>query len=584
MISIPLDGEHPLRSALTVTAQSYGRTAALSLEDRIRMVGLFPEGQPVRILNLSRSPEQERAVLAEIAGSGFVEHVCTTNSRHLRSDQVPDVHYSETFDSDFWEAIAVKLEPDLIISDGSLSDWHQIAMLKILFPIVASSGSVVLQQHKLPVGGNALTSFLSTLVSTQMSRDRASIERDDATGYLLRNMETVSYSQQGVSINKRATHQKRLEAVPFSAVAKEHQSLDRPETYQRIPARIFGSDKMAARHSGALADHAGVLAPPAEVGRIANALVSGGGIVHTADGYIVEESFINARHAPRRGPFYRIGSSSHYVSENSLDPVRSVEGQAALMKQTWDANYGHWIVDTLPRISHYLSGFDFAGSRVLVNGSTSPGIQLMQAESLELFGVSAEQLLPIDWQTTLVENLIYATPSSIPPLIKSPRSIEILSTLADRLDGASVERFASWDRIYLTRNSYPRRRLINEDILLPFVEQAGYRVVVPESLSFADQVALFSRATHVVGNMGAAFSNLAFSPPGVRVLVLATQHMAHDYFYDLVCHKGGEYYGLQGVAGEPSATAGIGSDFTIDKDAFLSVFGEFDQQFNIGGG
>lgn len=547
------------------------------------MVRVFPEGQPARILNLSRTPEQEGAVLAALAAGGRVEHVCTINSRHLRGSQIPGIHYSVTFDSGFWEAIAVQFEPDVILSDGSLSDWHQIAMLKMLFPIVASGGSVVLQQHGLSASGNALTRFLSTLVSTQMSRDRASIERDDATGYLLRNMETVSYSQQGVHIRKRETHQKRLEAVPFSAVAQEHQTLDRPEKYPRIPARIYGSDKMRARHSGAIVDQAGVSAPPAEVGRIANALVSGGGIVHTADGYIVEESFINTKHAQRRGPFYRIGSSNHYVSENSLEPARSVKGQAALMKQTWDANYGHWIVDTLPRISHYQNSFDLSDTCVLVNGSTSPALQQMQAESLELFGISAVQLLPIDWQTTQVENLIYATPSSIPPLIKSRRSIEILSSLGDRLDPASLERFAGWDRIYLTRNSYPRRRLINEDELLPAVEQAGYRVVVPESLSFADQVALFSRATHVVGNMGAAFSSLAFSPPGVRVLVLATQYMAHDYFYDLVCHKGGEYYGLQGLASESSGPPGIGSDFTIDKDAFLRVFTEFDQQFDVDG-
>ena len=566
-----------------MTEKKHGRDAAQKLEARILMAESVWRREHLQILNLSNHPDRDNLALETLAPEVYVQHVCTTSSKYLKTEPLPQVRYSETFDTAFWETVALESDPDLVISDGALSDWHQVAMLKMLFPVVRSGGAVVLQQQteNNATKGNVLIDFLNGLIRSQMNEDKRSIEGYGAEGYLLRNIESVSYSGQCVLIRKRCFPQARLEAVPFSKISTAHRIMDKPRKYERIEARIHGSDKIVARHVRALEEYRDVIAPAAESGQIRDALVSGGGIVHTRDGYIVEESFINSRHVSRRGPFYRIGTSKHYVSERSLEPTRTLSGQFALMKQTWDANYGHWIIDTLPRIKHYLDSYDLSKSGVLVNGSISATLQEMQSASLGLFGIPSNQLTTIDWQTTHIDDLLYVTPSSIPPMLKSPLSIEILGSLSARLDAGIIDRFKSYDRIYLTRNSYPRRRLVNEDELLPFLDTAGYQVIVPESLSFAEQVSVFSRATHVIGNMGAAFSNLAFSPHGVKVFVLATEHMAHDYFYDLVCHKKGEYYALQGTA-EPGSGDGIGADFSVEKNAFLRILKEFDSRVGTG--
>ena len=460
-----------------------------------------------------------------------------------------------------------------MLGDGSLSDLHQVQMLKLLFPAVASGGTVVLQQSSGDTQ-NALVTFVNQLAAAQMRRDKQAIESYESTGYLLRNVEMISFVAQCVILTKRKTGQQRLQSVPFSTVASDHRTLDIPATYPRVEAKISGPERVKDRNRDIVAAMTDVAAPPAEIGCLKNAVITGGGIVHTDDGYIIEESFINSRHAPRRGPFFQIGSSNHYVSEKSLEPTRTAAGQFALMKQTWDANYGHWLVDTLPRMDHYVGHVDLQRTGVIVNGSISSALQQMQAAGLELFGVGKDRLLAVDWQPTKVEDLVYVTPSSIPPLIKSPRSIEILERLAGRVDAKIMERFKGTDRIYLTRNAYTRRRLLNEDMLLPTIKASGYRIVEAESLTFQEQIALFSQATHVVGNMGAAFSNLVFSPRGVRVLMLATEHMMHDYFYDLVCHKGGKYHSIQGTA--EGLVSGIGADFTVDEESFDRIFADFD--------
>ena len=575
MIGNPLDTKYQLKFALLATERAYGKRAADTLETRLAVSEHGMVSKPRAILSLSKSPEHDRDVLVAFSHGAIIKYVCTTNSKYLPSEKLDDVFYSETFDALFWETVAIHGEPDLVLSDGSLSDIHQVQMLKLLFPAVASGGVIVLQQSSSADAENALVNFVSGLVASQLRQDKHVIEASDATGYLLRNAEVISFSKQCVMLRKRKTKQQRFESVPFAKVASDHSVLDTPVGYSRIPALISGSTKIKNRTDKVIADMVDVTAPPAEIGSLKNAVIAGGGIVFTTDGYIVEESFINTRHASRRGPFFRIGLSNHYVSERSLDPVRTASGRYALMKQTWDANYGHWIVDSLPRMEHYAGYINLQDAGVIVNGSISPALQAMQAESLELFGVSRDQLLPIDWQATEVEDLVYVTPSSIPPLIKSPRSIEILESLAARVGPGTIEKFKGWERIYLTRNAYPRRRLLNEDGILPALQAAGYKVVESESLTFEEQIGLFSQATHVVGNMGAAFSNLAFSPMGVKVLMLATEHMLHDYFYDLVCHKNGEYNSLQGVA--EGEVLGIGADFTINVEDFGRLFAEFDQ-------
>lgn len=110
--------------------------------------------------------------------------------------------------------------------------------------------------------------------------------------------------------------------------------------------------------------------------------------------------------------------------------------------------------------------------------------------------------------------------------------------------------------------------MTNETELHSILETKGFRIVFPEQLSFTEQVSLLKGAELVAGNMGAAFSNLAFSPKEVKVLTLSTPAMLHDFFYDIVCHKKGKYVGVQGTS--PETNPGMGSDFIISKEQLLN--------------
>lgn len=77
------------------------------------------------------------------------------------------------------------------------------------------------------------------------------------------------------------------------------------------------------------------------------------------------------------------------------------------------------------------------------------------------------------------------------------------------------------ERLYVTRGETPNtRRFVREPELRAALEQRGFAVVDPGTLSVQQQIDHFAAARVVVAPHGAALTNLTFCRPGVRVLEL----------------------------------------------------------------
>jgi capsular polysaccharide biosynthesis protein len=72
--------------------------------------------------------------------------------------------------------------------------------------------------------------------------------------------------------------------------------------------------------------------------------------------------------------------------------------------------------------------------------------------------------------------------------------------------------------LYLDRGD--RRRSARAPEYRARAERAGFRAWSPETVSFADQVAIWSRIEAVTGESGAAWSGVLFAPEGSRGLVV----------------------------------------------------------------
>jgi capsular polysaccharide biosynthesis protein len=106
------------------------------------------------------------------------------------------------------------------------------------------------------------------------------------------------------------------------------------------------------------------------------------------------------------------------------------------------------------------------------------------------------------------------------PFLPHPAIAAPFETLAAQ---APRSAFAG-QRVFLSRADARKRVMINDAELTTALEKEGYTIVTPGALSAREQIALFRDAALLVGQHGAAFTNLLFSPCGKDGPVVVELH------------------------------------------------------------
>jgi capsular polysaccharide biosynthesis protein len=311
--------------------------------------------------------------------------------------------------------------------------------------------------------------------------------------------------------------------------------------------------------------------PEARVVVLRNATVRGPGVITLPGDIIVQESLINSHELASVGGLRRAEPGIFLASDDGAPP-RTASGRHVLLKQLWDINYGHWLIEGLPRAGLLEGALDFAECRFVVSGlwglpeSVAPMADVYR-DSLALLGIGAAQIEATGHAPVFYEELVYPLPLTVQPWVKAPVAIRILEALAERLPPC-----AGPARLFLRRADGARRPLRNEQAVADLLGSRGYATIRPGAMSFGDQVAAFRHATHIVGTLGAECANAAFAPAGVRLLGLAPAEMADDFFWDLISHKDGGYFALHGAAeGE-----GMNAAFSVDLEVLSKMLERFD--------
>ena len=106
---------------------------------------------------------------------------------------------------------------------------------------------------------------------------------------------------------------------------------------------------------------------------------------------------------------------------------------------------------------------------------------------------------------------------------------EIIKKLRSRITG-NLQQVPTL-KIYISRTKASRRKIDNEDQILPLLLQIGFKTVCCEDLSFDEQVKLFSKVKYLVSNHGAGLSNMLFMSSGASVLELRKSDDDHSNCY-----------------------------------------------------
>jgi capsular polysaccharide biosynthesis protein len=114
-------------------------------------------------------------------------------------------------------------------------------------------------------------------------------------------------------------------------------------------------------------------------------------------------------------------------------------------------------------------------------------------------------------------------PSFLQGNLNRPAAFTRIAAEYLRRPGAATDQAPDPQLIYISRSSYPSRRMANEAELVTALTELGFSVVRPEELTVERQIRLFSNARLVIGEVGAALANLLFAPAACKVIEIVPE-------------------------------------------------------------
>jgi capsular polysaccharide biosynthesis protein len=252
-------------------------------------------------------------------------------------------------------------------------------------------------------------------------------------------------------------------------------------------------------------------------------------------------------HAPTMLLFaghHRVHETRYLVSDLTYDTAQVTDAEVlpasgdspiviGFNKDWW--GYYHWLVQCLPAIDGAMRRAPDAAPRLAL-----PRISGWHAEMLDLLGYGAVDRVEIDLDRC------YALPRAVySEHLNGSTAFGISRTAQQtfqRLRKRTRAAPSPNDAVYVARTDSPRRVMRNEEALIRVLESEGVAIVVPGTMSMADQIAVFSGAKLVIGAHGGGLSNIVFCPDDAAVYELLPNHYPNACFNRLAQAKGLDYW------------------------------------------
>ena len=216
------------------------------------------------------------------------------------------------------------------------------------------------------------------------------------------------------------------------------------------------------------------------------------------------------------------------------EPGAALDGSYVSLKKRYEANYGHWLVDLLPKA--YLNEMS-DGSRTasyIVPQTQNATLRNVYGESLGLLGIDASRVIPVGQGLTRVDQLDFVTPVSGHPRWKHQVLRDMREALVNAVRRAPDGRQTSLPtRLFVDRPESGYRRIRNHREVQASLDAHGFTTIYPADHSFRDQIRLFSGAEVIIGVIGAAMTNTLFAPEHAELLYLAPESICGVFFWDL---------------------------------------------------
>ena len=233
---------------------------------------------------------------------------------------------------------------------------------------------------------------------------------------------------------------------------------------------------------------------------------------------------------------YQNNSSDNICSQHSSPFFYD---SAVWLHDEWSTNYFHWLCDVLPKI--YLMQCYFLGKLPIMLISSALAKLPYVTESLQLLGVNwKEYEIP---HITHIKKL-YTIPTIAPSGNYNSKLIQLLSYKLRQLSNCCAN--PEVDKYFIRRLPCQRRAIINDQEVVSAVSKYGFRVINLDTVSFRQQISLFTNTCSLVGVHGAGLANMLFMRPGNNIFEIRRKNDSlNNCYYSLSSSLKHHYYFME---------------------------------------
>ena len=218
-------------------------------------------------------------------------------------------------------------------------------------------------------------------------------------------------------------------------------------------------------------------------------------------------------------------------------------------------NFGHWLLEYLPKIFACLRRPGFASVPILIDsqmpkqhrealetfiGNDHPVVALQAREAVrvnDLWTCSAVAYLPLGPKPRQdPDDDVVTRPGAL--TVDADAFAALIANMQPTL--SSVGRTTGPKRIYLARTDRQRRRVVNRNEVEEWFAANDFAILNFGELAFREQLELVRCADIVVGPDGSSTFITFFARPGTRIGMLANAFADDNEWYTLVCRALGQ--------------------------------------------
>jgi capsular polysaccharide biosynthesis protein len=198
------------------------------------------------------------------------------------------------------------------------------------------------------------------------------------------------------------------------------------------------------------------------------------------------------------------------------------------------SGYYHWLVQCLPAID------SAERAQAQPMSLAVPAMTAWQSEYLSLLDCDWAQTIEIEpHREYRLQSAIYS--EHLNGSTAWGISQTAIRTFARLRENAAVPPAAE-ELVYVSRIGSTRRRLLNEDEVIRFLETQGAKIADPGTLTPKEQISLFSGARIVIGPHGGGLTNLVFCKSNAAIYELLPSSYANVCYNRLAQANGMDYW------------------------------------------